>query len=62
MIVIQITFLSSTQPFSQLGQTVFDNKKESFNHQVDVSLYNKGVYYLQLKTEEGVLVEKIIVN
>jgi hypothetical protein len=48
--------------FNSLGQMVFENSMQSGNIVVDVSDFDRGMYFVLIKSEEGVLKKKLMVR
>jgi hypothetical protein len=48
--------------FNNSGQTVMDKIVDVNQYQIDVSNYERGIYYIKLETAEGNLIRKITVN
>ena len=45
-----------------IGQVMFDETVVSDNHEINVSQYEAGVYFVRIATETGVTVERVVVN
>ena len=48
--------------YNCMGQLVFESKIEKPYAQLDLSQQTKGIYYLQLKTTQGMTTQKLIIN
>ena len=48
--------------YNNAGQLVLDEQVKVFNHQIDVSGYDKGIYYISLETIDGPILKKITIN
>lgn len=47
---------------NNLGQMVFSGDFESNSVQVNTSGFNKGIYIIQVKTAEGSVVKKLVIQ
>jgi len=47
---------------NNLGQMVFEGDFESNSVQVNTSGFNKGIYIIQVKTLEGIVVRKLVIK
>lgn len=45
-----------------LGQVVFEKKLENFEEHIDVRSFNKGIYFVELKADDFVGTQKIVVE
>jgi hypothetical protein len=62
-VIVKGSGIKSYSIVSPLGQIVQQNKlDESEIHSLNIGAFSKGVYFLLLETDEGVLSKKIIVN
>jgi len=52
----------SWQLFSASGQLLLKRTMKNNNEQVDISSYNNGIYYLELRNKEQASIQKIIIN
>ena len=54
--------ISQISIINNLGLMVFSGNFESNSVQVNTSGFNKGIYMIQVKTEEGSLVKKLVIQ
>jgi hypothetical protein len=69
---LTLSFQSSTNQgielciFNTLGKQIYFNKEEiikgKFEKEINVEKWSEGIYFLQMKTKEGLMNKKIIVN
>ncbi len=48
--------------FNYLGQQIYQNKPNSLNSEIDVFEWNAGIYFITIKTTNGIYTEKLIKN
>lgn len=54
--------ITGIKVYNNSGQIILDEQVKVFNHQIDVSGYDKGIYYLSLETVDGNILKKITIN
>jgi len=51
---------------NMIGKVIFSDKFDNFfgkyNHQIDLSTKSKGIYFLEIETNEGVINKKLILQ
>ena len=59
-----IPFASSTRIkiYNSLGQLLFERENVDFTEQLDLSNYSKGMYILELQSEELISTQKLIIE
>jgi len=63
MVTIESTMeITGIKVFNNSGQVVMDEIVNVMSYQIDVSQFEKGIYYIRLETNEGKLLRKITVN
>ncbi len=45
---------------SMFGQLIFNGKMEGTSHQIDLSAFQKGVYYITIRSEDFIKTKKVI--
>ena len=48
--------------YSSIGQLIISNLPNTKNLQIDLSKHSKGIYYINIKTNQSVISKKIIIN
>ena len=48
--------------YDLLGECIYQHIGTSSNLQIDLSEVKNGIYFLQLKTEQGVATKKLVIN
>lgn len=48
--------------FNTIGEIVFEKENPSENEKIDLTSFNSGIYFIQLKNEEGILTRKLVVK
>lgn len=54
--------ITGIKVYNNSGQIVLDEQVKVFNHQIDVSGYDKGIYFISLETMDGNILKKITIN
>jgi hypothetical protein len=54
--------IKGIQIFNNAGQLIIDKSVNVNHHQINVSQFEKGIYYIKLETAEGKVLQKITVN
>ncbi len=54
--------ITGIKVFNNSGQVVLDEIVNVMSYQIDVSQFEKGIYYIKIETNEGKLLRKITVN
>lgn len=52
--------INEIEVYDQLGRQVFFEK--NISHSIDITSFNNGIYFLEIKTDSGIFREKIIKN
>ena len=48
--------------YNNMGQVVFDEKMERSHYKLNANNYNKGLYFIQLKTEKGIVSKRVVIE
>ena len=64
MFVIELDAISKydVRVYNVLGQTVYTTSTNSMNTSIDLSNFDKGIYTVELKDENTIYTEKVIVE
>jgi hypothetical protein len=54
--------ISTIRVLNNTGQLVMDIRVDAAEHQIDVSQLESGIYYIRLETNDGQILQKIVVE
>ncbi|RLC25876.1 MAG: hypothetical protein DRH21_03370, partial [Deltaproteobacteria bacterium] len=54
--------INQIELLNNLGLTIFNNKVNSNSYQLDVSHLSPGIYFLKLETEQGFVLQKVLIQ
>jgi len=58
----QLSIINQIEICNVLGEKIFSQKNQNEKSEIDLTKQPNGIYFLQLKTEQGTAVKKIIIN
>jgi hypothetical protein len=56
------TEINSIEIFDIKGRTIFRNKYNSRNIQINIGQFNQGIYYAKVQTTDGIKVNKLVIQ
>ena len=48
--------------FNVLGETIYQTTKDNLQSSINLSYQSKGIYFVQVKTEKGILNRKVVIQ
>jgi len=54
--------IKTIQVLNNVGQVVIDEEVNAMNYKINVSAFERGIYYFKLETDEGQVIRKIAVK
>ncbi len=56
------TKIKTMKLLSNTGQVILEKKVNSLHYRIDISSYDRGIYFVKLETEEAILIKKIVIE